>query len=197
MAAKRKLIYGMGINDVAEPITNRLEDTFKIYLKWREMLRRCYSGRDSYESYYQTTVCKEWLYFSKFKAWVETQDWRGKHLDKDLLGDGDYYSPDTCIFLTGQVNSFMIVNDRNKKDKSLPTGVTFYDKTMTYRASCSNCFTHKVVSLGYFGSINEAANAWKVYKAKLAKELASIQTCEITAKALLDKYCLEGYGTSN
>ena len=54
------------------------------------------------------SVSEEWLILiSKGKTGWKNKQWEGKHLDKDILFEGNkVYSPDTCIFVTPTVNTF-------------------------------------------------------------------------------------------
>lgn len=120
---KNKLVYGVGVND-ADYVVQKFErigyEAGKIKLNlvwvcpyysiWMAMLKRCYSAKyqESRPTYTGCTVATEWLTFSNFKSWMEKQDWQNKHLDKDLLFEGNkVYNSDTCMFVTQLVNSFI------------------------------------------------------------------------------------------
>ena len=82
-----KKVYGVGINDADYTIKPTIENNRSkcmYYEKWIKMLQRCYSKsyQEKHPSYKGCSVCEEWLTFSNFKAWMETQDWKGKSLDK-------------------------------------------------------------------------------------------------------------------
>tara|TARA_R110002049_G_C8858977_1_gene538029 strand:+ start:91 stop:618 length:528 start_codon:yes stop_codon:yes gene_type:complete len=109
--AKRKLIYGVATNDASYSVTINVDGVVYVcpfYSRWVAMLRRCYSvdykkKKKTYEDCYS---CDSWLLFSCFKLWMETQDWKGKELDKDILIKGNkMYSPGTCLFVTTKENS--------------------------------------------------------------------------------------------
>lgn len=120
MRKRNKLVHGVGVNDANYPVVN-YSSTNKItgkptqticifYNTWKAMLERCYSEslKRRRPSYIGCTVCEEWLLFSNFKVWMETQDWKGNQLDKDLLIEHNkVYSPETCLFLSREVNSFL------------------------------------------------------------------------------------------
>lgn len=122
--ARRGKTCGIGINDAdyitdrKEVIANPLTGEEKVvhtrcifFTTWRDMLYRCYSEnlRYKYPTYKDCTVCEEWHLFSNFKAWMETQDWEGNNLDKDILYPGNkIYSPETCVFVSKLVNSFLV-----------------------------------------------------------------------------------------
>jgi hypothetical protein len=127
------------------------------------------------------------LTFSNFKSWMETQDWEGKELDKDLLMEGNkVYSPDTCCFVSVKVNSFL-----NKKFASrgqLPLGVSKVRKNK-YAAQCSNPFkTNSSQYLGYYDSAEEAHLVWKRKKHEYACILAELEKDERVKAALLTRY---------
>lgn len=192
MVRNRDLVFGVGIND-SEHKTNYLEDGkvkyCSIYLTWRGMLKRCYdkNWHLNKPSYKGCLVCNEWLKFSNFKRWMESQDWKGKELDKDLLVNGNkVYSPENCTFVSKLTNSFIL--DRPAGRGLLPIGVDFYVSSGKFRSQCSNPFTKKHEHLGYFCCQTEAHIAWKKRKHELACQLADLQTDERVANALRSRY---------
>jgi hypothetical protein len=134
-------------------------------------------------------VCDDWLLFTNFKEWMTQQVWESQHLDKDLLIAGNkIYSPDTCVFIHPTVNVF--TTDRvNFRGKYL-LGVSWYGRYNKFRASCSNPFTKKQETLGYFDTELEAHLAWKSRKHELACMLADSElvTDERVAQALRTRY---------
>lgn len=198
----RKLVYGVGIND-ADYVVMKHETIGYVdgkqkrkmvwrcpyYRAWMSMLNRCYSSKyqDSYPTYKDCTVAAEWLTFTNFKAWMEKQDFEGKHLDKDLLFEGNkIYSADSCVFVTQTVNKF--ANDHGAKRGSWQIGVCWNKARKMFQAQCRNPFTKKREYLGLFTCELEAHEAWLKRKLELAHELASIQTDPRIAKALIDRY---------
>lgn len=95
------MIYRVGVNDLPG-LSGSVE-----YVRWASMIQRVYDpgslSRDP--SYLNTWVCSEWLTFSKFKQWMDTKNWHGKVLDKDLSGE-DLYSPETCFFISPELNRY-------------------------------------------------------------------------------------------
>lgn len=159
------------------------------YTRWFSMLRRCYSAayHKRQPTYIGCTVCKEWLLFSSFKAWMETQDWEGKELDKDILVQGNkVYSPETCVFVSRVVNTFVKPFSGNTGE--FPRGVYWNKNTKKFIAQCENPFTKKKVFLGCFNNVDEAAIAYSEYKFELAKFLA--ETCKDVrvAKVLIEMF---------
>lgn len=128
---QRKLVYGVGINDakyMVEQTLNKKRLRCPYYVRWNSMLKRCYSESSHLQrpTYKDCTVCNEWLTFSNFKSWMEKQDWKGKHLDKDILiQENKVYSPETCIFVTQDIN-LLLADNKNSRGK-YPIGV-YLDK---------------------------------------------------------------------
>lgn len=198
----KKLVHGVGVRD-ADYVVQKFETIGYVggkrkrklvwvcpyYQAWRAMLTRCYSAnrQECYPAYKGCSVSDEWLTFSNFKAWMEKQDFEGKHLDKDLLFDGNkVYSADACVFVTPMVNTFTIDSGATRGEWLI--GVDWNKTAEKFRARCSNPFSKKNENLGLFNCEQEAHNAWLKRKLELAQELASIQTDERVAKALIDRY---------
>jgi hypothetical protein len=185
-------VFGVGINDsnyVVQKTVDGKRAWCKIYEAWHGMLKRCYNKnslnkRPMYEG---CSVSPDWHTFSKFKLWMESQDWQGKRLDKDLLIFGNkVYSSDTCIFISQLTNSF--INEQPKKRGGLPIGVSWHSASNKFHASCSNPFLKKKEYLGLHSDPHKAHLAWKKRKHELACQLADLQTDERAAKALRTKY---------
>ena len=192
MRKKTKLVCGVGVNDADYPVRPAINGEgveCPIYVSWKNMLRRCYGEkyklrRPTYEG---CSVYEGWLIFSKFKAWMETQDWKGKELDKDLLFAGNkVYSADTCVFVSSVVNGFL--TDRGSCRGELPIGVNWHKRAGKCVAQCRNPFTKKKDHLGLFNCPGMAHKAWKKRKHELACQLADIQTDDRVAAALRVRY---------
>ena len=197
----KKLVYGVGIND-ADYVVERKE-TIEVngvrkqkrvwvchhYRAWRNMLMRCYSAKyqERWPTYKGCSVSDEWLTFSVFKCWMECQDFEGKHLDKDLLFEGNkVYSWETCVFVTSMVNLFTI--DRGNDRGEWPLGVCWHKVAGKFVSRCNNPFTKKSEHLGYFTCQLEAHQSWLKRKLVLARLLAAEQTDKRVAKALIERY---------
>lgn len=96
-------VYGVGF------AYKRCKSTSNVYKRWNRMLERCYSKR--HKSYYRyggkgVKVCERWLHLKNFEEDVKKlknydkfiENPRLYSLDKDILGDGMLYSPETCMF---------------------------------------------------------------------------------------------------
>jgi len=174
---KRKrgsLIYGVGINDGNENIASKQcenTDEYLIYHMWTGMLRRCYSlpFKNRNPTYKNCAVERNWHKFSHFKAWVETQDWKGKELDKDILIKGNkLYSSSTCLFVSHSINSLFICS--YPSERCLPHGVTFDKVNKKYRAKVS--FGGKTIHIGRYSFVGDAVSAYKKIKAKIIYDSA-------------------------
>lgn len=170
MTSSRK-IFGVGLNDAVYPIREGKYVNDKVvyqwvcpfYQTWVNMLSRCYSSSQKIltPTYSGVTVCEDWKTFTKFKSWMELQNWEGRQLDKDLFGDGTHYSPETCCFLSQQMNLLV-------KDYHNGKGVSKYKNTEKWRAYCQN------KHLGIYETKEEAlvvakTARQKFYLAKLAE----------------------------
>lgn len=204
MRKRHKLVCGVGINDADYPLTqNKTVDGKQFqtwfcpfYERWRAMLKRAYSEvyHSSFSTYAGCSVCDEWLYFSKFKAWMEQQEWKGKQLDKDLLiKDNKVYSPETCLFIEQRINLF--ISEKSNNTQELPTGVSWDKKASRYRAQCVSATTGKQTNLGWFDSPATAHKAWLAFKLDQAHLLAANQSDKRVAKALIERY--ENYSKIN
>lgn len=163
-----KRLYGAGINDAdynVEYCVNGEKYICPYFEVWKGMIRRCYSKETHMKrpTYSGCTVCGEWLIFSSFKQWMMNKDWKGKHLDKDLLKLGNkIYSPSNCCFINIELNSFMATH--GKHGKYYPLGVSRCEKTKNYTllkqfiARCGKQY------LGYFSTPEEAHKAWQKEK---------------------------------
>ena len=197
----QKLVYGIGINDADyvvvkwETIEVNGKQKKKLvwycpyYRVWRSMLQRCYSpqAQERNPTYKGCSVSEQWITFSNFRLWMESQDWEGKQLDKDLLFEGNkVYSGETCVFVTKAVNTFTI--DCGASRGECLIGVYWDKRAGKFQSKCSNPFTKKQEHLGYFTSELEAHQAWLKRKLELSTLLAEEQTDERVAKALIERY---------
>ena len=197
MRKRNKLLFGVGLNDldyevytskikIIEGFPHKIKVVCPYYRVWVGMLERCYSKKeqDRKPKYKGTTVQKEWLRASVFKAWMEQQDWKGKQLDKDLLsGNTKHYSSNTAIFISQALNKFMV---HGSGSGSFLLGVTKAGKS--FQASCKNLFTKNKENLGTYPTELEAHKAWQAKKHEYACQLADMQEDERVAKALRERY---------
>lgn len=201
MRKRNKPIFGVGINDAEyrqqEKITIGYKDnghpiqrkvwTCPFYEKWYGMLRRCYSEKQLMKDpqYQGCSVCQEWLTFSNFKKWMEQQNWEGKHLDKDLLGKGKVYSPDSCAFILQKTNKFM--TDRRNYRGQFMIGVFRRKPTHRFNAAINDGNGNKN-PIGLYDTELEAHKAWQAKKHEYACQLADLQEDYRVARVLRERY---------
>ena len=189
--AHRSLVFGVGINDADYSVhqnNNGKQMTCPYYSSWKNMIRRCFSGvlHSKYPTYIGCVVCDEWLTFSAFKAWMMRQDWQGKHLDKDILVQGNKkYGPDLCLFVTGAINN--LITNRRAARGGYPQGVSFCKVNFKYSARCRANSKNKW--LGYHDTPELAHEAHKEFKYKVIANIAEKQS-EPLRSALL-RYKIE------
>jgi hypothetical protein len=122
---------------------------------------------------------------------METQDWVGKQLDKDLLNKGNkVYSPKTCIFVSNRVNNLLGLKATRNSPYKL--GVVKGTSGKPYLAYCNDGF--KLAYLGGFQTEDEAHLAYLKFKKLVIINCANEQTDLKLKQALLniaDSYKLE------
>ena len=195
-------VYGVGVND-ADYVVQKFETIGYVngkrkmksvwrcpyYQVWKGILQRCYSPKfqERCPTYIGCTASEEWNRFSNFRKWMMAQDWEGKHLDKDLLVEGNkVYSEETCVFVSSAANMF--TTDRGNDRGEWGIGASWNKRYGKFQSSCSNPFTKKLEYLGLFVNEIEAHQAWLSRKLELAHLLAAEQTDERVAKALIMRY---------
>ena len=189
---RSKLVCGVGINDsnyTVSSVINGKSIRCPFYYTWTSMLARCYSKREQKRNptYIGCTVSNEWLSFSAFSAWMNSQEWQGNQLDKDILIQSNkVYSSLTCLFVSSEINS--LLNSCTANRGSYPRGVSFYKRRGQYRADCRAYGKKKTI--GFYDSPQEASEAYKSFKYKYIAEIASQQS-EPLRTALLN-YVMEG-----
>jgi len=189
---KIRKVFGVGINDLSRPIYPKLNGKrvmCPFYNRWLNMLRRCYCPKYQlrFPTYVGCSVAEEWLLFSNFERWMKTQDWEGKELDKDLLKAGNkLYSPDFCVFIPQELNTFTTDSRANRGE--YPLGVYLHRGSGRFKAQCSNPLTGRQEHLGYFDNPEDAHKAWRKRKHELALIYADQQTDPRVAEALRTRY---------
>jgi len=175
---KPRKVHGVGINDANYAVCPKGPDGKQVfcpyYSTWKKMLERAYCPKYlvRHPTYIGVTVCEEWHSFMSFHAWMETQDWQGKHLDKDIIAPGNkVYSPDTCVFVPPAINSLLL--DCGATRGEWPIGVSWYKPTRKFLARVSTAGRDK--HLGYFTCPHEAHMAWRKAKLRLIRDAAREQ----------------------
>lgn len=164
----RRLIYGVGVNDV---IGIESYKKLKSYHVWRQMLFRCYSKYVSKrKTYMGCTVCNEWFKYSNFKKWFDENYVENWCLDKDILSHKNrkVYSPETCCFVPNEIN-VLFNRHKNHRSKTGIMGVQLFRGK--YVATLSKYGKSKII--GSFDDINKAKDLYKSEREKYIKEVAN------------------------
>lgn len=168
-----RLVSGWGINDVHHPVTRTKLVGGKqkrvwvcpYYKKWHDMLKRCFDAKlqERCPTYVGCTISEDWKYLSNFITWVDNQpnrNWANCQLDKDLLSVGNkHYGPDTVVFISSNVNKFMVNSGKSRGKFMLGVNQYPHKKKNPYKASCKNPFG-KGSHIGLFSTEIEAHKAW-------------------------------------
>lgn len=160
-------------------------DNKKAYSVWKGMLQRCYDKKTlkKFPTYKGCVVCKEWLCFQNFAEWFYLNYIEGYTLDKDILGNGKLYSPETCCFVPNHINNILHKNIHNQS--YLCIGVIEQDGRFRVRV---NTLNKKKKHIGYFNTEKEASIAYKKAKIKVIKEVVEFYKLDnIIHKALINK----------
>jgi len=188
--SSKKLVYGVGINDLADDpdYVSKIYDN-KIgkiiwrcpyYSKWTGIIRRCYCEKERYKTpaYAGCTVTEEWYKFSKFKTWMENQDWQDKHIDKDIITPNNkVYGPEFCLFVSQRINNLLHTNDKTRG--KYPMGVCWQKTYGKFEAKLS--INNKTKCLGFFDTPEEASQVYNRARSEYLLEWANNLTSEDTS----------------
>lgn len=163
------LVHGWGLTDVSSYIDGTRE-TCPFYRKWVDLVKRVHSENYQlkYPTYRECSITDEWQKASGFKSWMQSQEWEGLELDKDILNLGNkYYSPETCVFVPKYVNYLLLMRDACRG--SFPVGVQSKPVDKRYCASNQVVRYHarvnnglgEYISLGTFKEPQDAHLAWQ------------------------------------
>jgi len=184
----RKPVCGIGINDsnyIVSPKINGSQDVCPYYSVWERMIKRCYSKPFLMHniSYEGCIVCDEWHSFMNFRAWMERQDWQGKELDKDILVKGnDVYSPDTCCFVSKELNALF---NNERRNRTYLTGVSYHKRSGRFVARCN--YKGNTEHLGYFSEEEDAHKAYSIRRHAVIREYAAKESDIRIKRALLNR----------
>lgn len=170
-----KTVYNIGYlgEGVYEAYIN---DSFtKSYTKWKSMLQRCYDDKLHVKRprYKDCAVCEEWHNYQNFAKWFEDNYYEipGETmcLDKDILIKGNkMYSPDTCVFVPNNIN--ILFEKSNSIRGDLPIGVSFNKRDNNFESSLK--INGRKKFLGYYPTIEQAFNVYKLKKEDYIKQMA-------------------------
>jgi len=189
MNARNKLVYGVGVNDsdyVTKKRINGKQVCCPIFRKWQSMLERCYCPKyhAKQPTYIDCTVAPEWRSFMTFKAWMITQDWAGKELDKDIIKKGNkVYSSSFCLFVDKNTNS--LLNEMKATRGAYPIGVNIEKRNGTFKSQVS--FRNDTKNLGSYSTPEAAHLAYRKVKAAIVQLTAYKQKDSRVKEALLQR----------
>lgn len=165
----RRSILGVGYIGEGQYKSSYNGQKYPPYVCWKNMLQRCYSEKyhERQPTYKDCEVCEEWHNFQNFAQWYEDNYYEipGKkmQLDKDILfSENKIYSPETCIFVPQNINSFF----------THTSGVHFKAKDNRWEATTSDG-EGNYIYLGYRITKEDALELYKNRKEEIAKELAN------------------------
>lgn len=137
-------VYGVGCFGIGKYRANIKWKSTPEYIVWGGMLERCYDNKrqEKRPTYKGVTVCEEWHNFQNFAKWYEDNHPKIEgvkfHLDKDLLQENiknKTYSPETCMFLPHNVNTFLA--NKLSNNTSGYTGVSWDKHAKKWKAYIS------------------------------------------------------------
>ena len=171
----KKLVCGVGNNDAdyaVNPRINGKRGMCPAYQAWTDMLNRAYNSKvhERRPTYIDTNVCEAWKSFMNFRVWWLEHYVVGYQLDKDIISDDNLYSPETCIYIPSWLNKFTA--DSGATRGEWPIGVYYHKHSGKYVARCSHPFG-KYEFLGSYSDADQAHQAWRDRKLKIAAELKS------------------------
>lgn len=182
----RKLSFGVGINDADYRVIHsksfgsvngkrirKIVWQCPYFITWTSVMRRSFSEaykRDN-PSYKGVTCCEDWKIFSKFRAWMVTQNYEGLQLDKDILCSGSkLYSPETCAFVPHEVNTLLL--DCNASRGEYPIGVCVkLDRKSPYYIAQVRKNVNGSSHIGCYKTPELAHKAWQWEKAAVIERV--------------------------
>ena len=156
------------------------------YRVWRGILQRCYSPKRQavFPTYIGCSVAPEWISFMTFRAWMESKNWRGLQIDKDILIPGNkIYGPDTCAFVDGATNTVLLDSASIRGEH--PIGVCLDKNSNKFLSYCK--VEGRLARLGSYDTPEEAHNAWRKRKSAVIQKCALRQPDIRVRDALLTR----------
>ena len=169
------------------------------YDKWQAMLKRCYDSKykEKHLTYKDVICCERWLCFSYFledlEILKEEYNWdkdEKLNLDKDILNKNNkIYSLENCVLIPSCINLLFTKSDGSRG--KYPIGVCYNKRDKKYQAKCS--INGKYKGLGYYNTVEDAFNAYKIAKENEIKRVANecISKGYITKDSRLYKTMIE------
>lgn len=175
-----KTVYGIGYLGEGEYKTKENGKHTRVYITWKNMLRRCYDEKEHKRSptYIDCEVSEEFHNFQNFGEWDNDNFYivEGQRmcLDKDILvKHNKIYSPENCIYVPQTINSLFIKCDRSRGESVIGTSPLENGK---YQVHCSlitpQTGKSKQKYLGCYDTQLEAFEVYKYYKEHNIKQVA-------------------------
>lgn len=170
------LAYGIGYNTGEKQFYNPDGHRTREGEYWYSMFVRSYSKQyqDKKPRYMGCSVDSSFHDFEDFRLWMKDQvgsDNQGWHIDKDILfANNKVYSPETCVFVPRELNSFY--TKRQKSRGKYPLGVSYHKPLDKFMVSGHN-LCGGTVYLGVVDNPSEGFEIFLDFKRKQAKELAN------------------------
>ena len=176
----RRLVRGVGVNDstyCVQPEIDGVKVMCPAYDAWKSILSRCYdkNRHEKQPTYAGIKLSDDWRSFMSFRRWWIKNQVDGWQIDKDIIGDGIEYSPNSCVFIPQSLNKFTVGSEAIRG--KWPIGVHFRVDLGKFQATCGNPISGRRENLGFFSCPDEAHNAWLERKLQLALELKSQMDC--------------------
>lgn len=172
-----KTVRGVGYLGEGKYNVRENDKPTKCYEAWKNIIERCYNTENLNKRnhvYEDSYMSEEWLCFQNFAEWYYNNYYEipGQMMciDKDILFKGNKeYSDYYCMFIPQNINKLFTKTDvlRGK----YPIGVTYEKKASRFRADCSDGHK-KGVFLGYYDTVEDAFQSYKIFKENLIKQMA-------------------------
>lgn len=171
------IVYGVGYIGEGKYKAKRSGTGRKPYETWQGMIERCYNAKlhEKQPTYKGCIVCKEWHNYQNFAKWYEENYYEieGERmcLDKDILIKGNkIYSPETCVFAPNEINVLSTKSDRARGN--CPVGVYYKKQNKKFCSQCKIGGGKPQKYLGLYDTVEEAFQAYKIFKEQYIKEVA-------------------------
>lgn len=161
-------VYGVGFLGIGDYKAKLNFKNTSEYEVWTSMLKRCCNEKyqEKHPTYKGVTVCENWRNFQNFARFYNDNhpkvDGIKFHLDKDLLQQSvknKIYSPDTCIFLPHNINTFL--NNKYSTNTSGYIGVNWNKKDKKWKSQIRLFEEGKQKYLGYFSTPELASQVYQ------------------------------------
>lgn len=166
----KPVVHGVGFMGEGEYKTSRGHPVYKV---WFNMLGRCYDPSVREYNRYGgrgVSVCKEWFSYQNFRSWYEKYHIVDYQVDKDLkVPNSKQYSPDTCIFISSEINKLLISNNKCRSKYGVGVHLRPNGKFQT----SYGCFS-KTKTIGTYDTADEAFLAYKEAKEAHIKVMADL-----------------------